>query len=300
MQQVSSQEDYSKNGMMVKTWGPAGWVFLHCIAQNYPQQPTSKQQIDYFNFFKMVGNVLPCRYCRDSYQQYIKEPSTLLNKNVMSNRQTMTRWLYDIHNKVNKKLEVTDIPTFEEVTEKYESFRSKCTKSPNVIEKIVKKGCTDPLSGYRKKCQITFVDVDEKGNPIQRSSFGKMSKTTLKSVKRSTKSGKKYTATFERNGKTKIIHFGSKGMGDFVKYSKSDKSKAIKHRNSYIFRHHKDLGTGDPTRAGYLSMFILWNKPSLSSSIADYRRRLNIYNNTGKFPTNISGYKSPGKKGKYQ
>ncbi len=47
-------------------------------------------------------------------------------------------------------------------------------------------------------------------------------------------------------------------------------------------------------------MFVLWNKKSLQAGIADYRRRLNVYNKTGKFPTNISGYKSPGKKSKYQ
>jgi hypothetical protein len=41
-------------------------------------------------------------------------------------------------------------------------------------------------------------------------------------------------------------------------------------------------------------MFILWNKKSLQASISDYRRRLGIYNRTGKFPTNISGYKKPG------
>ena len=69
--------------------------------------------------------------------------------------------------------------------------------------------------------------------------------------------------------------------------SDNTKHKNKERRNRYISRHRKDLGTGDPTRAGYLSMFILWNKKTLSASIADYRRRLNIYNRTGKFPTKI-------------
>jgi hypothetical protein len=101
-------------------------------------------------------------------------------------------------------------------------------------------------------------------------------------------------ATFEIKGRKKVIHFGAKGAGDMTKH------KDISRRNRYIFRHHKDLGTGNPTRAGYLSMFVLWNKPSLSSSISDYKRRLAVYNSTGKFPTKISGYKSPGKSKKYQ
>jgi len=297
----SSDEDYSKNGMLVKTWGPAGWVFLHCIAQNYPQQPSASQKKYYISFFKDIGNVLPCRYCRESYQQFIKEGSTKLTKTVMKNRQTLSKWLYDIHNKVNKKLEVKseNVPSFEEVTQKYESFRSRCSnKSPDIIEKTVKKGCTDPLKGHRKKCIISFIDVDASGNPIKKSSFGKIKvkhkKVRLISIKKSTNSAKKYMATFQtKTGRKKVIHFGAKGASDFTKH------KDTIRRDRYIFRHHKDL-KGDPTRAGYLSMFILWNKPSLSSSIADYRRRLNVYNSTGKFPKNIIGYKSPGKKSKYQ
>ena len=76
------------------------------------------------------------------------------------------------------------------------------------------------------------------------------------------------------------------------------KHKDKKRRNRYIFRHNKDLGTRNPARAGYLSMFILWNKPSLQASIADYRRRLGVYNRTGKFPTKIANYTSPSKKSK--
>ena len=97
-------------------------------------------------------------------------------------------------------------------------------------------------------------------------------------------------ATFETNGRNKIVHFGAAGMSDFTKHH--DRTR----RNRYIFRHLKDYRTGDPSRAGYLSMFVLWNKPSLQASISDYRRRLGVYNRTGKFPTNIAGYTAPGKK----
>jgi hypothetical protein len=289
----SSQEDYSKNGMQTRAWGPPGWMFLHCIAQNYPQEPTPKQKKKYQEFFKLVGDVLPCRYCRESYQQFIKEPSTTLSRTVMKNRTSLSRWLYDIHNKVNKKLEVKEIPTFEEVTEKYEAFRSKCThKSPVIIEKAVK-GCTNPSKegSLRKKCELVFYDVDERGNKIKPFSFGKRRSSSfgskkerikLVSIKRSTKSDKKLMATFETNGRKKVIHFGARGMSDFTKHHDRER------RQRYIKRHSKDLGTGNPARAGYLSMFVLWNKSTVSGGIADYRRRLGIYNKTGKFPTKIN------------
>ena len=104
----------------------------------------------------------------------------------------------------------------------------------------------------------------------------------LKTVKKLKGSTKKYEAIFLRtkNGKEREIKrkFGASGMSDFTIHK--DKER----RNRYINRHKKDLRTNDPTRAGFLSMYILWNKPSFTSSVADFKRRLAIYNKTGKFP----------------
>ena len=258
-------------GMQTRVWGPAGWLFLHCIAQNYPWDPTPKKKREYLQFFKMVGKVLPCRYCRESYDTFITEQDTLLNISTMANRNTLVKWLYLVHNKVNKKLEVRGAPTFKQVVDKYESFRSKCTKSPP--EEKPKKGCFDPMKGFRKKCTIQIENVDSNGN-----AFGSRSKIKLLSIKKSKIQGKKYTATFEVNNKKKVIHFGAAGMSDYTR------NKDPERRKRYITRHKKDLNTKNPVRAGFLSMFILWNKKSLGGSIADYRRRLNIYNRTGKFP----------------
>jgi hypothetical protein len=280
-------------GMQTRVWGPAGWLFLHSIAQNFPHHPDDTQKKNYFNFFQLVGDVLPCRYCRESYKDFISQPDTKLSYDVLKDRRTLSFWLYKVHNKVNKKLGYCN-PTFDEVWDKYESFRSKCTKSPEVVEKI-KKGCTDPLSGLKKKCVIKIEPyVEEK-----KQSFGKgkgKKQIKLISIKPSNKSDKKLMATFETNGRKKVIHFGFKNntKNDYTKH------KDIKRRNRYIFRHNKDTKTGDPSRAGYLSLFVLWNKPSLQASIADYRRRLSVYNSTGKFPTKIPGYISPGKSKKYQ
>jgi hypothetical protein len=96
---------------------------------------------------------------------------------------------------------------------------------------------------------------------------------------------KKYEIIFEKNGKRYIRKFGSQGMSDYTIHK--DKSR----RERYISRHKRDLRTNDPMRPGYLSMYILWNKPTFKASLADYKRRLGIYNRTGKFPTNISGSK---------
>jgi len=82
----------------------------------------------------------------------------------------------------------------------------------------------------------------------------------------------KYLAVFKNpDGTYKKTPFGAKGYTDFI-LSGGD----VKKRDAYRARHAKDLETNDPTRAGYLSMYILWNKPSLAASIADYKRRFNL------------------------
>ena len=97
------------------------------------------------------------------------------------------------------------------------------------------------------------------------------------------KGKKKYMIQFKKGNKTITRKFGSKGMSDFTIH------KDKKRRDRYIKRHKKDLRTNDPTRAGFLSMYILWNKKTFKASLLDYKKRLNKYNKTGKFPKKITG-----------
>lgn len=105
-------------------------------------------------------------------------------------------------------------------------------------------------------------------------------------IKKSTQPNKKLMATFTQNGKKKTTHFGAKGMSDFTIH------KDKKRREKYITRHKRDLRTGDPTRAGFLSMYVLWgDEPNLNASIRNYKKRLETYTKTGKFPRSIKGTK---------
>ena len=105
----------------------------------------------------------------------------------------------------------------------------------------------------------------------KRGSKGKKSRgLKLLSIKKSPKKDKKYVATFSRNGRIKKTHFGSAGMSDFTKH----KNSARKQR--YINRHKKRENWKDPTSAGALSRYVLWGKPSLRASIADYKKRFHL------------------------
>jgi len=100
----------------------------------------------------------------------------------------------------------------------------------------------------------------------------------LVSIEESDKPKYKYVATFEDdNMKIKKTYFGASGYKDFTILSKElPKEEAEEKKLSYQARHLRDLETKDPTRAGYLSYFLLWNKPTLETSIRDYKRMFKL------------------------
>jgi hypothetical protein len=89
----------------------------------------------------------------------------------------------------------------------------------------------------------------------------------LLSVKKSTAKNKKYTAIFDDGTST---HFGLQGSSTYIDH-KDDKKK-----DAYIARHKVNENWNDPKSAGYLSYYLLWNKTTLSASIADFKKRFNL------------------------
>ncbi len=88
-------------------------------------------------------------------------------------------------------------------------------------------------------------------------------------ITKSNKKDKKLMAIFENcnNGRTKTTHFGAVGYDDYTTHRDKDR------KERYLARHRKNENWNDPTSAGALSKFLLWNKPTLKASIADYKRK---------------------------
>ena len=161
---MPKKDKEQNNGIMTKVWGPAGWVFLHSCVMGYPVKIDENNKNDRKrkkmtkNFFETIGFVFPCRYCRDSYKEFIKE---IPIDRHLGTRRSLARWLYRIHNKVNKKLGVPkcDIPTFQEVYDRYETYRAKCKPtSPKERRSRLEKGCVVPKDGKKKRCLIKIIN----------------------------------------------------------------------------------------------------------------------------------------------
>ena len=93
----------------------------------------------------------------------------------------------------------------------------------------------------------------------------------LLTIQPSTKADKKMMAMFENNGRTKTIHFGSKGMDDYTI------TKDKEQRERYIARHQANEDWNKPDTAGALSRWILWgDSTSIHKNIADFKKRFGL------------------------
>jgi len=140
---------------------------------------------------------------------------------------------------------------------------------------------------YCKHCEKDYKDsgmptihIGDEKDYLKKEGFESESSKKPHSVtiSRSSNPEKKLTAVFEdsEGKKMKTTHFGQRGASDYTKHD--DKERMEK----YLERHGGGTTTStkedwkDPTTAGSLSRWILWNKPGLKSSFDDYKRRFGL------------------------
>lgn len=167
-----SKRDYvSGDGMLTTIWGPSLWHFLHTMSFNYPIKPTAADKKYYKQLLLNLQYILPCKYCRTNLRNNFKNhPLRSCN---LKNRDTFSRYVYNLHEVVNKMLGKKSGLSYCDVRERYEHFRSRCTEENPKIFKFRKtrkkkeKGCTEPLYGKKAKCVIKIVPQEEKCNTFQ-------------------------------------------------------------------------------------------------------------------------------------
>ena len=176
----------SSDGMLTYVWGPSLWHFLHTMSFNYPVKPSCQDKKEYMRFIKSLRYILPCRYCRENLTRNLKETGFSIKD--MRSRDTFSRFVYRLHNHINKMLGKKNSIKYDEVRERYENFRSRCSQSKTVpkfpLKKVVlsknnkkclgknnnsnnmpigsnknvkEKGCTNPITGIKSKCIIRIV-----------------------------------------------------------------------------------------------------------------------------------------------
>jgi hypothetical protein len=168
---VYNLKDYkSGDGMLTSVWGPSLWHYLHTMSFNYPINPTVQDKKHYKEFILALKYVLPCKYCRINLKDNLK--NIPLTKKALKNRRNFSKWLYCLHEHVNKMLKKKSGLSYCDVRDRYENFRARCTKKEikkrlnikkNKKKKTKKeKGCIDPLYGKKTKCILRIIPKEVK------------------------------------------------------------------------------------------------------------------------------------------
>jgi hypothetical protein len=171
---IFTKNDYNAgDGMLTAVWGAPMWHYLHTMSFNYPVNPTNENKKHYKDFIYNLKNVLPCKYCRINLTNNLKKKPLLMCH--MKSRTTFSRYIYELHELVNKMLGKKSHLSYCDVRERYEHFRSRCTQEkPKIFtfkktytRKRKEKGCTEPLYGKKSKCVINIVPQEDKSASFQ-------------------------------------------------------------------------------------------------------------------------------------
>jgi len=152
----------SRDGMLTYIWGPPLWHFLHTMSFNYPLRPTAAQKRMHRRFIESLQGVLPCGKCRDNLVRNLQE-HPLLERD-LGGRDAFSKWMYELHETVNRMLGKKSGLTYEDVRERYEHFRARCREPISTCRKTRKneKGCVEPVYGVKSKCVLNIVPLDTK------------------------------------------------------------------------------------------------------------------------------------------
>lgn len=113
--------------------------------------------VRYLSFFIALQQVLPCRACRESTLCFYTSGDTKLTMDVMRSRETLARWVWKLHNRVNRRLSKPCNVSFSEMCQRYERFRAACAPK--------KHGCEAPRGHVRKRA-VVLILTDEQADKM--------------------------------------------------------------------------------------------------------------------------------------
>lgn len=95
-------------------------------------------------------------------------------------------------------------------------------------------------------------------------------------IEESSRPQKKLQAIFSDGSTVRAVHFGARGYGDFIRYSKASRALGDAKRAAYIARHGATETWTRPDTASTLSRYILWEKRNLQAAIRAFRAKFRV------------------------
>lgn len=111
-----------------KEWGPVFWSVLHTAAEQLGKPRAPINQTDEVNtwilLLKSVEGAMPCQMCREHYHSWLaKRPvAAFTGLRGLPLREAARKWLYELHEDVNKRREVESGIEIEQLSSLYSSL----------------------------------------------------------------------------------------------------------------------------------------------------------------------------------
>ncbi len=104
---MTSVNNNITNNIKPYFWGPQLWYSIFSFVSVYPDNPSSDLINSTKLYFTSLKNLLPCKSCRTSYNQYINEDDTNINNDYnFISRNNLIEFVYNLRIKVNNKREI--------------------------------------------------------------------------------------------------------------------------------------------------------------------------------------------------
>lgn len=111
-----------------KIWGPHYWFFLHTTTMTYPLKANDVVKKKYYDFIQNIPLFIPNETMSKSFQHVL---DTYPVSPYLDTRDSLTRWMHFIHNKMNKRLGKREIS----ITKFYEDYHENYkTRDVKIIE----------------------------------------------------------------------------------------------------------------------------------------------------------------------
>ena len=109
-------------------WGPQYWFFLHTMTMTYPLKANDVVKKKYYDFIQNLPLFIPDASMSKSFQTIL---DTYPVSPYLDTRDSLTRWMHFIHNKINKRLGKREIS----MTKFYEDYHEKYkTRNVKIVE----------------------------------------------------------------------------------------------------------------------------------------------------------------------
>ena len=129
-------------------WGPQYWFFLHTMTMTYPLKANDVVKKKYYDFIQNLPLFIPDASMSKSFQTIL---DTYPVSPYLDTRDSLTRWMHFIHNKINKRLGKPEIS----MTKFYEDYHEKYkTRNIKIVEYAkTKRQILYALLMWRRSCR---------------------------------------------------------------------------------------------------------------------------------------------------